>query len=320
MKIIRMLGGLLGLALIGFLIHEVGWASVRETLGWLGWRYVIVLAYPITWIALNTLGTQAAFPRKPAALSYFKLLQIRLAGESFNSLLPSGYVGGEPLKVKLLARYMSLREATTGILVAKAAQSVALVIFVSLGLTLGRDGSIFHHRATMIALGLLTLGIGIFVYLLGHQSFSALGRFLHRLTGHPWLQAQEQRLKALDESLGAFYREGKSDFAMSTVWHLGGWLAGALEVALIFSLVGHPLPWTQAWFIGALAQLAAIVGLLSPASVGFYEGGHTMAAKLLGLPAALGLGVSLIRRVREMAWNVVGVSLFWRLSKDQPKA
>jgi len=103
------------------------------------------------------------------------------------------------------------------------------------------------------------------------------------------------------------------------LWHGAGWIAGAFEVAVIFYLIGHTVSWREAWFIGAMAQLAAVVGLLAPAGIGLYEGGHYLAAAALGLPPALGITVALIRRVREIFWDCVGLWIFWRLSKTKPE-
>jgi uncharacterized protein (TIRG00374 family) len=317
-RIVRILGVLTGVGIAAYLVHQVGWQSIRSTLGLLGGWYLLVLAYPLCWILLNTTGWRWALHADFARIPLSRLAQMRLAGETFNSLLPSGYVGGEPLKAKLLATVVPMQEAASSVLIAKAAQSIGLVLFVGLGLTVGRVGgpSPWTQPATVISVTMLAIGIFIFTLLLTRRSFSRLGNWLHRLTGHPWLKKQEAKLTALDDSLGAFYREGKARFFISILWHCAGWIAGALEVAIIFNLVGHPIDWRQAWFIGAMGQLAAVVGLLSPAGVGFYEGGHYAAAALLGLPPSLGLSVSLIRRVREIFWDGVGLWLFWKLSKD----
>src|SRR6185437_13930522 len=174
-------------------------------------------------------------------------------------------------------------------LIAKSAQSIALVLFVGLGLTIGKvEGpSPLRQPAALAAIGCLSAGVFIFTWLLARRSFSRSGRWLHRVTKIRWLQAQEEKLIALDESLGVFYRQGKKRFLVSIAWHAAGWLAGALEVAFIFYLIGHAVTWRQAWFIGAMAQLASVIGLLVPAGVGLYEGGHYLAASLLGLSPAL---------------------------------
>jgi uncharacterized protein (TIRG00374 family) len=319
MKLLRFLGILLGLSLISLLIYEVGWIPIKTTLSLLGWSFPIVLAYPVVWMSLNTTGWYfARNPKNPAA-PYWILFKIRLAGETFNSLLPSSYVGGEPIKAKLLSAWMPLREATSSVLIAKAAQSIAMLFFIGLGLTLGLPAGVSasDQATAWIALALLTGGVAAFVVLLANQAFSRLGRLLHRFTRWPWLQAQEVRLGALDASLGTFYRECKGRFSASILWHAAGWIAGMLELFIIFNLIGHPISWRQAWFMGALAQLGAVIGLISPGGLGFYEGGHYMAAMLLGLPPSLGLSVSLIRRVREIFWDGVGLYFFSRYSKTK---
>lgn len=321
MATIRILGILIGMGIVVFLIHEVGWMQIKHSLGMIGWGYALVIAYPLTWILCNTQGWRLALHQQYAKQSLLRLAQIRLSGETFNSLLPSGYVGGEPLKAKLLARSIPMREAASSVLIAKAAQSIGLVLFVGLGLTMGtRRGQIrlAHHPKTLIALVALSLGIFIFTLLLTQRSFSRLGRWLHSLTGHPWLKLQEEKLVALDDSIGAFYREGKLRFLGSTIWHSLGWLSSALEVAIIFRLIGHAVSWKEAWFVCAMGQLAAVVGLFAPAGIGLYEGGHFLAARALGLPPELGVSVALIRRVREIFWNCAGLWIFWRLSKSNP--
>jgi len=319
MKLVRWVGLCIGLLIIGFLIHQVGWVAIETSLSLLGWSYAIVLIYPLTWISLNARGWKAMVDVHHPEIPFKKLFQIRLAGESFNALLPSGYVGGEPLKAKLLARDMPLREAAASVLMAKAAQSVGLVLFIGLGLTLGgRPGapSLLRQPAELSALLFLAIGITLFLVLLARRGFSRFAELLHRYVPFKALAKALPKLAALDDSLGVFYLQGRRHFLWSLFWHAGGWMAGALELLVIFSLLGNPITWREAWFIGALAQLGSVVGLFAPAGVGLYEGGHYLAAQLLGLPPALGISVALIRRVRELFWDGVGIVVFWRFSKN----
>ena len=186
MRLIRLAGVIIGIVIVSVLIHEVGWRNIEHSLGLLGWGYAVVLVYPVSWIFLNTAGWRMALHAQYAAGSLLRLAQIRLAGETFNSMLPSGYIGGEPLKAKLLSRWIPLSEAGSSVLIAKAAQSVGLVLFVGLGLIFGgnkHQQSILHHPATLISLVMLTAGIAIFMVLLTRRSFSRMGRWLHHLTG-----------------------------------------------------------------------------------------------------------------------------------------
>lgn len=312
---LRAAGLVLGLCIVGFLIHQVGWAPIANSFTLLGWGYIVVLVYPIIWMTFNSLGWSTVVKRRHPHVQFKTLWLIRTAGESFNALLPSGYVGGEPLKAKLLSRSMPLRDAAASVLMAKAAQSVALVLFVGFGLTVGGRGgtfSLLHHPLELGALIFLTGGIAIFVGLLGNRGFSRLAAVLHRLFPLAWLERALPRLANLDESLGVLYRQGRAAFFGSVLWHACGWMSGALELVVIFALLGTPIHWREGWFIGALAQLGSVVGLFAPAGVGLYEGGHYLAAQMLGLPPALGVSVALIRRMRELFWDAVGLAIFWR--------
>src|SRR5258706_7132848 len=133
MKYLRVLGILIGLSMLGYLVQKVGFTTIRQSLGWLGWRYIFVLASALAWDWVNTIGFQKAFGKRKLKISFARLFEIRIVGETFNALLPSGYVGGEPLKAKYLARDMPLHEAASSVLVAKLAQSLALVIYLVLG-------------------------------------------------------------------------------------------------------------------------------------------------------------------------------------------
>lgn len=318
LKALRFIGILIGLSLLGYLLHQVGFSFLRQSLGWLGWGYLWVLASALLWDWVNTIGFQKAFPKKALNTSFLKLFEIRIVGETFNALIPSGYMGGEPLKIRFLSDDMSVHEAGSSVMIAKVAQSLSLVLYLVLGLTVTRPGpSPLRQKAAWMSVGGLALGIGLFAFLIARGSFSQLGRFLHRWTRHPWLQHQEARLLALDQSLREFFRHEKKRFVESLLWHSAGWLVSAMEVPLILYLMGHPISWQEGWFMAAMAQLGSSVGAAVPGGIGFFEGGHYLAAGLLGLPPSLGLSVGLIRRVRELFWDAIGLLLFWHLSKER---
>jgi len=322
LKILRWAGLLIGVTIIAVLIRQVGWTEIRHSLTLLGWGYGVVLVYPILWLLANTQGWAVVVRGHRHRVPFSSLFKIRLAGESFNALLPSGYVGGEPLKAKLLSSSLPLRDAASSVIAAKAAQSVGLVLFIGLGLTWGGrmdQPGMISPAIQYGALAFLSVGVVVFITLLSRRTFSRIAGRLHGWTGHPWLARLEPKLRALDDSLGRFYREGKAAFFQSFFWHGLGWLLGALELSVIFYLIGHPITFWEAWFMGALAQLAAVIGLFAPAGVGMYEGGHYLAAQMLGLPPALGITAALIRRVRELGWNAAGLYFFWALSKSAPR-
>jgi hypothetical protein len=316
MKHFRYIGILVGASLLGYLLFRVGISRLWVSLRWLGWGYLPVLAVGFLWLLVNAIGFQYSFSAR-VKTSLPRLFEIRLIGETFDALIPSGYTAGEPLKIKFLCADMPFQDASVGVLVAKVAQGLSLIVYLVLGLTLTRPASpsLLHDRGVLIGVSLTALGIIAFTVLIARGSFAQASGLLHLWTRHPWFKRQEERLQSLDESLREFFQHEKKRFVKSLLWHGVGWFVSALEVPLIFYLLGRPIAWQKGCFMAALAQLGSSVAVAVPEGVGFFEGGHYLAATLLGLPPFLGLSVGLIRRVREFFWHAVGLAMFWSISK-----
>ena len=118
---------LLGLGLFGWFIHQAGPAKIFATVGRLGWLApVVVMPYFLVYV-LDTWGWYLAFGSYAAVRPlYLTLFRVRWAGESINSIIPSGYVGGEALKAYLLhKRGFSGMNAGTSVVASKTCQVLA---------------------------------------------------------------------------------------------------------------------------------------------------------------------------------------------------
>ena len=80
-----------------------------------------------------------------------------------------------------------------------------------------------------------------------------------------------------------------------------------MEVWLIFWLLGHPLGWGQSLCLDSLAMLFAGLGFMIPVSLGVQDGGNILLALGFNLGAPLGAAFSILRRVREAFWLVLGL-------------
>ena len=94
---------------------------------------------------------------------------------------------------------------------------------------------------------------------------------------------------------------------MSLFFFLLGWLVHALEVCLIFWLLGHPIGFGTALCLDALSQLVAGLGFMIPASLGVQDGGNILLALGFNLGSTLGAGFSILRRFREVFWLLLGL-------------
>jgi putative membrane protein len=306
----------LGLLLLAVLVSQAGPAALAERLRALGWwAPLVLLPYAIA-SAFDTAGWRVTFARlrPPFPLLYV----VRLSGEALNNVTPTAYLGGEPVKAYLLHRFgVPLADGASSVILAKTTLTVAQIAFVIAG-----AGLLFARRDTgwpgVHALAAMILaGIAVSALLVRWQRrdpVTLAARAARRLFPRSRLAERVAgRAGEIDERLRAFYGARPRAALASVVLHLIGWFAGAAEVFVIMLLVGHPIAVADAVVVEALAQPVRLAGLAIPGALGVQEAGGMVIFGLLGREPELGLALMLVKRVRELAFSLVGIAILARL-------
>jgi glycosyltransferase 2 family protein len=316
-KLFRGLLLVLGLGLVVWLFWRADpgrvWEVVRS-LGW--WAPLLLLPYGVVYV-VDTGGWRFAFGRDwPRHLTFGQLLRIRWAGEAVNNLVPSGYLGGEAVKVYLLRKAgVSGWTGATSVVVSKTVQILAQVMFIGLGAFLGGmhlpAGSPVRQAMWSVA----GLALVVLVVLIGMQYYGFLktvGR-LSRLSRRlrQWFEQHHVRVREVDGEIRSFYHRQPGWFLLSVVAYFAGWLCDSIEIWLVSLILGWPLDWTQAIAIESFVGVAKALGTFVPASVGVQESGVVLLFQAFGLTSTEALAYALIRRVRELVYALVGMGLLW---------
>ena len=243
----------------------------------------------------------------------WRLFFLRLAGESLNQLTPTASLGGEPFKaLRLHALGVSWQDASASLVIHKALMVVSLVLYILLSLVLIPTvlPGLSPRMIWFSSLGTLLLAGagGAFVVLQRRNPCSSLIRILGRFGWCPAaVRSREADFAALDEALAAFYREHAAAGLMALFFFFLGWLVHAVEVCLIFWLLGHPIGIELALCLDALSQLVAGLGFMIPVSLGVQDGGNILLSLGFNLGSTLGAGFSILRRFREAFWLLIGL-------------
>ena len=242
-----------------------------------------------------------------------RLFFLRLAGESLNQLTPTASLGGEPFKaVRLHAMGVDWPDATASLVIHKALMVVSLVLYILLSLALipAALPGISSQLAWFSCLGTLLLAGAAagFVVMQRRNPCTSFIRLLSRFGLCPaLLRAKTADCAALDAALASFYREHAGAGLMALLFYFLGWTLHAIEVCLIFWLLGHPIGLGLALCLDALSQLIAGLGFMIPASLGVQDGGNILLALGFNLGSTLGAGFGILRRFREAFWLALGL-------------
>lgn len=312
-NVLRILFLALGLGLFAWFVHEAGPAEIMRALRGIGWGKGALAMLPYLLVyGFDTLGWRFAFSSASAhLLGYLTQMRLRMAGEAVNNLIPSAYVGGEPVKIYLARkRGVPTIAAAQSVVVAKTTMTIAQVFAIALGALAAtytlQPGS-WAHKGMLVTTCIAAAIAGLLFWLQSHGMFTTIlkaVRALHLKIAA--LESAEPHLAELDDEIVSFYRNDRLRFFWSTLFHLCGWLAGMVEVLVISHLIGMPLHWTQALAIEAFTGVAKGVGIFAPGSLGVQESGIALLFRVMGLPDALGISYAIVRRARELLFIVIG--------------
>jgi uncharacterized membrane protein YbhN (UPF0104 family) len=105
--------------------------------------------------------------------------------------------------------------------------------------------------------------------------------------------------------------DSRSRLASSSALHLLGWIGGGVGTYISFRLVGGHIGILNAVALEALLSTLRSIAAPVPAAIGVQEWGYAMLAPLFGLPAEMGVAVSLLKRAREIVLGVPAL-LYWQ--------
>jgi glycosyltransferase 2 family protein len=300
-----------------WILNEVGWDTLGHYLLQVGWYWpLLLLPYGVVNL-LESLAWKYIIINPPPKLTVARLFWLRLGGESLNQLTPTASLGGEPFRAaRLQAAGVPLDVASASVVIMKGLLVLSLALYIFAGLALA---PVFLPQAAthmlllcVAALGLAAAGI-TFVVVQGRGPCGNSFRFLHRRGWLPhFLRDQEGFLEDLDTAMSQFYCQYPARAVLVFFMFFFSWLLHAVEVYIIFWLLGHPIGWGLAVCMDSLAMLFTALGFFIPAAMGVQEGGNILLALGFNLGFDLGAAFSILRRIREAFWLSLGLLVVWR--------
>jgi putative membrane protein len=307
-----------GLLLFLALLISQGLPAILSTLAVAGWGLLAVAAFHLIPLGSDAVAIRVLYHRGQSPHGLLDAVLARWIGESANSLMPAGQLGGPVFMARYFAqRGMPMPEAAAVITVSTTLQTFAQILFALLGVLLlgARAGGASEHtlrNMALIASGFLALQIIGFYYLQRRGFFSKLLRLVTRLAGSQRWSGLMSQAQAIDAAVHEAYSHS-GPVAASFLASLLGWLVGTGEVYLILLYVGHPVSWVTALLLESLGQAVRGAAFAVPGALGVQETGYVLLAPLAGLSAEIALALSLAKRVRELLLGLPGL-LYLHLS------
>ena len=309
-----------GIALLVWLMFHAGFDELHEQFDTIGFLAPLVLLPYIAVSIVDAISWRYTLPPEGRRrVPFLVLVLARMAGEAVNSVTPTATIGGEPLKAALLRTHgVTASDGLASIVVAKTALTIAQSLFTALGfagllVVLGRPGlGAFWLVVLLGVLAGFTYGL---LHVQRRNPVTAVWRWASRIFPRVrFLHRLESSVHAIDERLLSFYQDEQRAFVRAIAWNFAGWVFGVVEVQLMCTLIGHPIPWLEAFVIEAVAQPIRAVAIVVPGGLGLQEWGGVEFCQFLGMPEPVAATLWLLKRGREIVFDIVGLLYLARRS------
>ncbi len=320
---------------------DVSFIELWEHICHAGYWLIPIIGVWVLVYALNAWAWQAMIEGNLGGkmpVSFWRLYKLTITGYALNYATPVGGLGGEPYRIMELSKDIDKEHATSSVILYAMMHFFAhfwfwlVSIFIYLALVLIGDMPITPVIGT--TLGVIVVFCLFFFYLFSRGYKNGLVKYVLGVVSHvPGLKKwtlrfwarHSETIENIDHQIAALYSQDTKAFYRSLLLEFFSRVVQSSEVLFMLLLFGIDngggfsgiaITYLHSILIVAFTTLFAnLIGFL-PMQLGVQEGGFVLSIAALGLSAALGIFVSIICRVREIFWIVVGL-LLMRLDQQR---
>jgi putative membrane protein len=317
------LAALVGVAFGVWLVLHFGLEQVVEAFLSAGWQGMLAISAvyfaSLTLCALAWRALYFAAPPKAAR----RFLWVRWLRDSTANLLAVVPAVGEAVAVReLTLHHVPLGMAVAGTVVDLTLELASQLVFTFLGVSIliaeRPDAAMGWWLA--LALAICTAGIGGFIVAQHKGLFRILETLPERLG---WTRAWGDSV-GVHAGIEETYRH-RARIVTNLALHLAAWLVSTGETWVGLWFMGHPVSVADALAIESLVYALRTAAFVVPWAAGVQEGGYIVAGALFGLSPHVALGLSLLRRAREIVTGVPCLVIWqclepWRLWRNRGRS
>lgn len=264
-------------------------------------------------------------------VTFLRIFRLTITGYALNYATPVGGLGGEPYRIMELSRDVSKEHATSSVILYAMMHFVAHFFLwfssVFLFFTLAVTGDVPMSEGIGIVLVIILIFClaAFYVFSKGYKYGVAitLMKVIGKIPGlkkwsFDFMVKNSETLKHIDEQIASLHKRDKKAFYSSLALEYLSRIVQSTEILFMLLLFGVDCGggvegiWMTFLYsiliLSFMSLFANIIGFL-PMQLGVQEGGFVISIAALGLSAALGIFVSIICRVREIIWILIGIML-----------
>lgn len=316
-SLVGLAAALVGAAVLVVTVRRVGWTDIRAGVGAVGgWFAVVVALGGLRFLCRARSWMLCAEAIGAPGLTARRAFGAVLAGDAVGNLTPLGLLASEPAKVWMARRQLTTGPAVTSVALDNGFYTVSVLVMVAAGAwVLVRQVTLeptlrLTVEAVLAAVGIAML-VGLWLIRRRPAIVSIFAQFAARVTGR-----EARTPAALHEIESRFYGVlawPPATLARAVAWQAAFHVGAIAEVWVVLrALSGGETTVSDAFVLESAGRLVTVLFKVVPYRIGVDEVGAVAVATALGIPPNHGVALALVRKLRILVWNAVGLGVLAR--------
>lgn len=327
---------LAGIILFVYLLQKTGLSTLGHHLRTLGWGFLLVIALSAVRNCVRAGSWYIAIEPDERHIAFLRLMNTMLAGEAIKYLTATGPLLAEPAKAAMVRRQVPLLQGFSSVLVENLIYYLSVFVFMFAGLpALVRVTEVPGKvKVTgFLLMGLIAVAVALTSLAISHRWY-VLARGLEQLarfgkdrraglrggsaaepteeinggtTHQGRLESIASQVRAVEDNLYTFYERRRGAFHLIFWLNMSAHFINVVEVYVILVLLELPGSLLIGFLIEAVTKVINMVFFFVPTRAGVYESGNALLLEALGMSAAAGVALAIIRKLRAFVWVGYGL-------------
>jgi glycosyltransferase 2 family protein len=303
---------LIGVLVIICLVAYFGLGNIVTSIGKIGWLdFAVILGWQIVMFIVLGVAWDIITPSQSRVRTWVPIWG-RMVRDASANCLPFSQVGGFVFGARAVTLHgMEWHTAAASTVVDVTAEFLAQIAFAMIGLGVLLARAPASRLAVPVEVGIGLAVLACFAFIWVQRGAAPLFARLGRRIAAGWFDDATDRVAVFQTELSLIYGH-TGRLACGFLVHLLGWICTGVAGWITYRALGVHIDFDDALAIEALLSAAAAIAFLVPVNAGVQEAGYAGLGTIFGIPPELSLGVSLVRRARDV---VIGVPilLIWQL-------
>lgn len=314
---LKILGTILtfgGLGLFAYFVYSTGIDEITANIanfGWIGFG-VLLAIYAVRIVMRATAWKLSVYD--PYNLSLKDTIPAVIIGEAMSSMIPLGILISGTAKAVAVRKKVPLVVGLSSVATENLFYSFTTSVFLILGALTFVRGFALDETTTIaidVLIGLIAAVI-VFLALLIIRQWHFASETCEAIYRRGWLtgilEGGRMQVRLFENLIYGFYRRHPKRFLPICLAEAAFHALGVFEVWFILTRIVEPAgQFLNAFLLESVSRLITIVFKLIPFVIGVDEAGAQFVAETVGLGAAIGVTLAIIRKGRILFWTGVGL-------------